>query len=60
MAVDAGDLEKAEAEFRLAAKKLDRAGARHILHPNTSSRYKSRLQKLIKSAKDTKTDETGK
>lgn len=54
VAVDAGDLEKAEAEFRLAAKKLDRAGARNILHPNTSSRYKSRLQKLIKSAKTDK------
>ncbi len=54
LAVDAGDLEKAEAEFRLAAKKLDRAGARNILHPNTSSRYKSRLQKLIKSAKTDK------
>ena len=54
MAVDAGDLEKAETEFRLAANKLDRAGARNLLHPNTSSRYKSRLQKLIKSAKSAK------
>ena len=51
VAVKAGELEKAEEEFRLAAKKLDRAGARRVMHPNTTSRYKSRLQKLIKSAK---------
>ena len=51
VAVRAGELEKAETEFRLAAKKLDRAGARGILHRNTSSRYKSRLQQLIKKAK---------
>ena len=50
-AVDSGDLEKAEIEYRLAAKKLDKVGARSILHRNTSSRYKSRLQKLIKGAK---------
>ena len=51
MAVKAGEIEKAEEEFRLAAKKLDKAGARRVLHPNTSSRYKSRLQRLIKTAK---------
>lgn len=51
MAVKAGEIEKAEEEFRLAAKKLDKAGARRVLHPNTSSRYKSRLQRLIKAAK---------
>lgn len=50
-AVKAGEVAKAEDEFRVAAKKLDRAGARHILHPNTASRYKSRLQKMIKAAK---------
>lgn len=55
MAVKAGELEKAEAEFRLAAKKLDKAGARRVLHPNTSSRYKSRLQHLIKTAKSSST-----
>jgi small subunit ribosomal protein S20 len=50
-AVGAGEIEKAEAEFREAAKRLDRAGGKHVLHPNTAARYKSRLQKLIKSAK---------
>ena len=50
-AVKAGDFEKAEGEFRLAAKRLDKAGSRHIIHPNAASRYKSRLQQLIRKAK---------
>ena len=54
LAVESGDLEKADIEFKLAAKKLDKAGARKILHPNTSARYKSRLQKMIKTAKAAK------
>lgn len=53
-AVQAGELGKAEEEFRLAAKRLDRAGARRIIHPNTAARYKSRLQHLIKKAKDSR------
>lgn len=50
-AVAAGDVGKAEEEFRLAAQKLDRAGARNIVHENAAARTKSRLQKLIKNAK---------
>jgi len=50
-AVQAGEIEKAEAEYILAAKSLDKAGARRVLHPNTSSRYKSRLHLMIKIAK---------
>ena len=50
-AVQSGDLPKAEEEFRLAAKRLDRAAARRVIHPNTAARYKSRLQRLIKQAK---------
>jgi small subunit ribosomal protein S20 len=50
-AVAAGELEKAETEFRLAAKKLDRAGAKRVIHPNAAARTKSRLSHLIKSAK---------
>ena len=50
-AVKAGEVDKAEEEFRLAAKKLDRAGARNIIHRNATARYKSRLQGLIKKAK---------
>ena len=41
----------AETEYRDAAKKLDRAGARNIIHPNKAARTKSRLQQLIKKSK---------
>ncbi|MBN2022724.1 MAG: 30S ribosomal protein S20 [Pirellulales bacterium] len=50
-AAAAGDVERAETEFRVAAKKLDRAGARNIIHPNAASRLKSRLSARIKAAK---------
>lgn len=50
-AVDAGDAETAEKEFRVAAKKLDQAGAKNLIHRNTASRTKSRLQKAIKAIK---------
>ena len=50
-AVAAGDIAKADEAYIVAAKHLDRAGSKRILHPNTASRYKSRLQRLIKSAK---------
>jgi small subunit ribosomal protein S20 len=33
-----GDIEKAEAEFRLAAKKLDQSAARKVIHKNTAAR----------------------
>jgi len=50
-AVAAGDVAAAEAGYVLVAKKLDRAGRHKIMHPNTASRTKSRLQKAIKAAK---------
>ena len=50
-AVAAGELDRAESEFRLAAKRLDRAGSKNLIHPNKAARLKSRLQRLIKSAK---------
>ena len=36
-------LEKAEADFRAAIAKIDKAGARRVLHPNTAARRKSKL-----------------
>ncbi len=53
-AAQSGDIEKAEQEFRLAAKRLDQAGAGRVIHPNKSARLKSRLQHLIKKAKQAK------
>ena len=51
-AAAAGDLEKAEHEFRVAAKKLDRAG--RITSFTGLCRTKSRLQRLIKTTKAAK------
>lgn len=51
LAATAGDVETAEKEFRVAAQKLDRAGAKGIIHANTAGRYKSRLSQMIKKAK---------
>lgn len=53
-AVATGDIQKAETEFREAAKKLDRAGAHRVIHANKAARTKSRLQQLIKKAKQPK------
>jgi small subunit ribosomal protein S20 len=50
-AVKARNVEQAETEFRLVAKKLDRAGARHLLHRNAAARIKSRLSAAIKAIK---------
>ena len=50
-AVTAGDSEKAQVEFREATKRLDRAAGKNLIHRNAAARTKSRLSKLIKSAK---------
>jgi small subunit ribosomal protein S20 len=42
-AFDAKDFSAASREFQLASKRLDKAAARRILHPNTAARTKSRL-----------------
>ncbi len=49
-AVKAGDSEKAQSEFRLATKRLDRAASKNLIHKNAAARTKSRLNKLVKSA----------
>jgi small subunit ribosomal protein S20 len=49
-----GDLAAAETEFRLAAKKLDKAAAAGVVHANLAARVKSRLSAAIKSAKKPK------
>lgn len=50
-ALSAGDVELAEKEFRVAAKKLDQAAAKRTIHRNAASRTKSRLSARIKAAK---------
>lgn len=53
-AVDQGNFDLAETEARVAAKRLDRAGSKGVIHRNTAARTKSRLQHLIKTAKTAK------
>ncbi len=39
----AKEFEKAEADFRATTAKIDKAGVRRVLHPNTAARRKSKL-----------------
>ncbi len=42
---------EAQAAYREAARLLDRAGRKNLIHRNTASRAKSRLQKLVTGKK---------
>jgi small subunit ribosomal protein S20 len=48
-AVQAGDGERAQSEYRLAQKKLDQAAAKGIVHKNAAARTKGRMIRLLKS-----------
>jgi small subunit ribosomal protein S20 len=48
-AVDAGDAEEAQAGQREAARALDKAVAKGIVHKRTAARRKSRLAKAVSS-----------
>ena len=50
-AIDANDVATAESEYVKAARKLDKAGSKNVLHKNTVARRKSRIQKRIVAAK---------
>ena len=49
-AVAAKEFEKAEADFRATTAKIDKAGVRRVLHPNTAARRKSKLARDFKAA----------
>jgi small subunit ribosomal protein S20 len=49
-AVAAKEFEKAEADFRTTTGKIDKAGARRVLHPNTAARRKSKLSREYHAA----------
>jgi small subunit ribosomal protein S20 len=53
-AVVAGDVEKGETEFRVAAKRVDKAAAAGVVHANLAARVKSRLSAALKAAKTKK------
>jgi small subunit ribosomal protein S20 len=46
-AAEDGPLEQLRKEYDLAAKKLDKAAARRVVHPNLAARKKSQLARLI-------------
>jgi small subunit ribosomal protein S20 len=46
----AKDLEKAAADLKAASAKIDKAGARRVLHPNTAARRKSKLARAYNAA----------
>lgn len=48
-AVASGDTDKAQAEFKVASKRLDQAAGKNLIHKNAAARSKSRLSKLVKS-----------
>ena len=50
-AIAAGNVEAGETEFRLAAKRLDKAAAKGVVHANLAARVKSRLSTALKAAK---------
>jgi small subunit ribosomal protein S20 len=45
------NLDKAEADFRAAVAKIDKAGARRVLHPNTAARRKSKLARAYEATR---------
>ncbi len=47
-AIAAGNAEAGAAELRLAAKKLDQAAAKKVVHRNLAARTKSRLSAALK------------
>jgi len=47
---EAKDFGKAEADYRAAVAKSDKAGARRVLHPNTAARRKSKLARSYAAA----------
>ena len=50
-ALEAGNVEQAEAEFKATVKKLDQAACKRVIHRNAAARTKSRLSARIKAAK---------
>ncbi len=48
-AIAAGDLKAAQTQYRATASVLDKGVQKGILHDNTASRYKSRLNARVKA-----------
>ena len=48
--VAAKEFDKAEADFRHTTARIDKAGARRVLHPNTAARRKSKFARDYQAA----------
>ncbi len=48
--IDAGELEQAQVTAQLAAKALDKAARKRVVHPNNAARRKARLIKRLNQA----------
>jgi small subunit ribosomal protein S20 len=46
-AAQEGPIEQLREQYRVAAKKLDKAAAKRVIHPNLAARKKSQLAKLL-------------
>jgi small subunit ribosomal protein S20 len=46
-AVQGGSLDAAQKEFNIAAKKLDKAASRRVVHPNLAARKKGQLARAL-------------
>ena len=46
----AKEFDKAVTDIKEASSKIDKAGARRVLHPNTAARRKSKLARAYKAA----------
>jgi small subunit ribosomal protein S20 len=49
-----GTPEELQHEYNLAAKRLDKAAAKRVVHPNLAARKKSQLGKLLQTKKQAK------
>jgi small subunit ribosomal protein S20 len=50
--LEEGTVEAAQTEYNTAAKKLDKAAARRIIHPNLAARKKSQLAIALRKKKE--------
>lgn len=48
--IEEGELEQAKETARLAAKALDKAARKRVIHPNNAARRKSRMMKRLNQA----------
>lgn len=54
-----GPLDQLQKEYNLAAKKLDKAAAKRVVHPNLAARKKSQLARQLHEKTKTPTSKPG-